>query len=79
VIFILLNILKTKIKNQKLILLALSSSGVIVALYLVSAEIISIKAICLWCSSLHIVLLSLFLTALYSYLKEENTSKENIS
>ncbi len=41
--------------------LALSVTGVGMIIYLISAELFVIKAICLWCSSVHIVTLILFI------------------
>lgn len=40
--------------------LALSVTGVGMILYLISAELFLIKAICLWCSSVHIITFILF-------------------
>jgi uncharacterized membrane protein len=40
--------------------LALSVTGVGMIIYLISAELFIIKAICLWCSSVHIATLLLF-------------------
>jgi uncharacterized membrane protein len=41
--------------------LALSVTGVGMIIYLISAELFVIKAICLWCSSVHIATLLLFI------------------
>jgi uncharacterized membrane protein len=41
--------------------LALSATGIGMIIYLISAELFIIKAICLWCSSVHIVTLILFM------------------
>ena len=41
--------------------LALSVTGVGMIIYLISAELFVIKAICLWCSSVHIATLALFI------------------
>ena len=41
--------------------LGLSITGVGMIIYLISAELFIIKAICLWCSSVHIVTLILFM------------------
>jgi len=40
--------------------LALSVAGVAMVLYLVSAELFIIKAICLWCTSVHVITFILF-------------------
>ncbi len=40
--------------------LALSVVGVGTILYLISAELFLIKAICLWCSSVHVITFVLF-------------------
>ena len=44
-----------------LVRLALSVTGVGMIIYLISAELFVIKAICLWCSSVHIATLALFI------------------
>ena len=41
--------------------LALSVTGVGMIIYLISAELFIIKAICLWCSSVHVATLALFI------------------
>jgi len=41
--------------------LALSVTGVGMIIYLISAELFVIKAICIWCSSVHITTLILFI------------------
>jgi uncharacterized membrane protein len=41
--------------------LALSVTGVGMIIYLISAELFVIKAICLWCSSVHVATLLLFI------------------
>jgi len=41
--------------------LALSVTGVGMIIYLISAELFIIKAICLWCSSVHVATLLLFI------------------
>jgi uncharacterized membrane protein len=41
--------------------LALSVTGIGMIIYLISAELFVIKAICLWCSSVHVVTLILFM------------------
>jgi uncharacterized membrane protein len=40
--------------------LALSVAGVGMILYLISAELFTIKAICLWCTSVHVITFLLF-------------------
>mgnify|MGYP001544530706 CR=1 FL=1 len=40
--------------------LALSVAGVGMIIYLISAELFTIKAICLWCTSVHVITLILF-------------------
>ena len=40
--------------------LALSVTGIGMILYLISAELFAIKAICLWCTSVHVVTFALF-------------------
>lgn len=48
--------------------LAGAVSGVGMVVYLVFAEAVQIKAICLWCTGVHIVTFLLFLTILAAYL-----------
>ena len=48
--------------------LAGAISGVGMVIYLVYAEAVQIKAICLWCTGVHIVTFLLFLTILAAYL-----------
>jgi uncharacterized membrane protein len=48
--------------------LAGAVSGVGMVIYLVYAEAVQIKAICLWCTGVHIVTFLLFLTILAAYL-----------
>ena len=40
--------------------LALSVTGVAMIIYLISAELFAIKAICLWCTSVHVITFALF-------------------
>ena len=40
--------------------LALSVTGVGMIIYLISAELFTIKAICLWCTSVHVITFLLF-------------------
>ena len=40
--------------------LALSASGVVMIIHLISAELLTIKAICLWCTSVHVITFILF-------------------
>jgi uncharacterized membrane protein len=44
--------------------LAFAASGVLVALYLVYAEVAVIHRICEWCTLLHVLILAIFLIAL---------------
>jgi len=46
--------------------LALSIAGVGMIIYLVSAELFVIKAICLWCTSVHVITFLLFVTIVTS-------------
>jgi uncharacterized membrane protein len=48
--------------------LAGAVSGIGMVAYLVFAEAVQIKAICLWCTGVHIVTFLLFLTVLAAYL-----------
>ena len=47
--------------------LLVSLGGVAFVLYLVYAEIVQIGAICLWCTSVHIVTVALFLVLIYAW------------
>jgi len=47
--------------------LALAVSGVCFVLYLLAAELFSIKAICLWCTGVHITTFLLFVLVMSSY------------
>ncbi len=47
--------------------LALSVSGVCFVLYLLAAELFSIKAICLWCTGVHITTFLLFVLVMSSF------------
>jgi uncharacterized membrane protein len=40
--------------------LALSITGVMMVLYLISAELFAVKAICLWCTAVHVITFILF-------------------
>jgi uncharacterized membrane protein len=40
--------------------LVLAVGGMGFALYLISAELLSIKAICLWCTTVHVLTFALF-------------------
>jgi uncharacterized membrane protein len=44
--------------------LALAGAGLVVALYLVYAEIVVINRICEWCTLLHLLILGIFVIAL---------------
>lgn len=46
--------------------LALSITGVAMIVYLISAELFTIKAICLWCTSVHIITFALFVVIVTS-------------
>ncbi|ACU53195.1 Vitamin K epoxide reductase [Acidimicrobium ferrooxidans DSM 10331] len=48
--------------------LALAGVGVVFVLWLVYAEIVKIGSICLWCTSVHVMTLTLFLVVLYDFL-----------
>ena len=48
--------------------LAGAISGIGMVIYLVFAEAVQIKAICLWCTGVHVVTFLLFLTILAAYL-----------
>ncbi len=45
--------------------------GLVFALYLVFAELYHIKAICLWCTGVHVVTLVLLLTLIFGSLLTE--------
>lgn len=47
--------------------LALSVSGICFVLYLLAAELFSIKAICLWCTGVHITTFLLFVLVMASF------------
>ena len=57
--------------NLKLRLI-LTSFAEIFVLYLIKAEIIDLKQICLWCTALHIIITGIFLITLYQYLRLRN-------
>jgi uncharacterized membrane protein len=47
--------------------LAMVVGGMGFVIYLLSAELFSIKAICLWCTSVHVVTFLLFILVVTSY------------
>ena len=47
--------------------LALVASGICFVLYLLAAELFSIKAICLWCTGVHVTTLLLFILIVASF------------
>jgi uncharacterized membrane protein len=47
--------------------LALAASGICFVLYLLAAELFSIKAICLWCTGVHIATFLLFVLVVVSF------------
>ena len=46
--------------------MALATSGVVFALYLIYTELFTVHAICLWCTGAHLVAFSTFLVLLYA-------------
>jgi uncharacterized membrane protein len=48
--------------------LVVALGGVGFVLYLVYAEIVEIGAICLWCTSVHVITIIIFLTLLYAWM-----------
>lgn len=48
--------------------LALAGAGVVFVLWLIYAEVVKIGSICLWCTSVHVMTLTLFLVLLYDFL-----------
>ena len=57
-----------KVAKLEPIRLAMSGVGVLFVLWLVYSELVLIKAICLWCTSVHIVTIGIFLCLLYGFL-----------
>lgn len=57
-----------KVAKLEPIRLALSGIGVLFVLWLVYSELVLIKAICLWCTSVHIVTIGIFLCLLYGFM-----------
>jgi uncharacterized membrane protein len=47
--------------------LVLVASGICFVLYLLAAELFSIKAICLWCTGVHLTTLLLFILIVASF------------
>jgi uncharacterized membrane protein len=47
-------------RSVHLVRLAASALGVAMVLYLISAELFVIRAICLWCTSVHVITFTLF-------------------
>jgi uncharacterized membrane protein len=54
--------------------LALAGAGVAFVLWLVYAEIVRIGAICLWCTSVHVITLVMFLVLLYDLLNRRSAA-----
>jgi uncharacterized membrane protein len=55
--------------NLRLVLLA---AGVVFVLYLVYSELVVIGAICLWCTTVHVVTLLYFLLAFYDFIQNRS-------
>jgi uncharacterized membrane protein len=47
--------------------LAMASVGLVSVIYLVSAEVFTIKAICLWCTGVHVISVALFVLVLATF------------
>ena len=47
--------------------LGMASVGMVSVIYLVSAEVFSIKAVCLWCTGVHILSVALFVLVLATF------------
>ncbi|NNN12122.1 MAG: vitamin K epoxide reductase family protein [Acidimicrobiaceae bacterium] len=57
-----------KVARLEPIRLAMSGVGVLFVLWLVYSELVLIKAICLWCTSVHVVTIGIFLCLLYGFM-----------
>lgn len=49
--------------------LAGAASGIVMVLYLVAMELLVVRAICLWCTAVHVVAFGLFLVVLAAFLQ----------
>jgi len=47
--------------------LALAAGGICFVLYLVGAELLSIKAICIWCTTVHVISFAIFVIVVMSF------------
>ena len=54
--------------------LAWSALGLLAVLYLVFLEIVRIGAICLWCTAAHLLVVALFLIALYTWQRDRSAA-----
>ena len=54
--------------------LAWSALGLLAVLYLVFLEIVRIGAICLWCTGAHLLVVALFLIALYTWQRDRSAA-----
>lgn len=49
--------------------LVLAVAGVIGVVYLVAAELLAVRAVCLWCTAVHVVAFGLFVVVLADYVR----------
>jgi uncharacterized membrane protein len=52
--------------------LAGAASGIVMVLYLIAVEAFVVRAICLWCTAVHVVTFVLFLAVLTAFLADEH-------
>ena len=64
-----------RIAKLEPIRLAMSGLGVLFVLWLVYSELVLIKAICLWCTSVHVVTVGVFLCLLYGFMTYSRSSE----
>ncbi|GCE25487.1 hypothetical protein KDA_09710 [Dictyobacter alpinus] len=63
-------------RNLKIIETAWFGLGVLTALYLVYAELVYLHNICAWCTALHVIMLVMFLLAVFQLMQPEPYEEE---
>ena len=66
-------------RDLRLATLAWASLGMLTVFYLVYTELVSLHTICIWCTSVHIIIFVMFLIAVTQLLQMQEQDEEDLS